>query len=147
MLRTTSWCSGYHCCTTSFIKAWTQVLRRLNPAREDLWKWYRLEIRLRLSSVNHTTKTIHHQHHHHHRHHNRIIYKSENLNRINGLFVILNLESNKYINTCVVCGLVIPVFYLYIYIYIIYIIYIYYIYYIYIIYIYMYIERETFCSS
>ena len=40
-----------------------------NPARgvleirdgEDLWQWSRLEIRLRLSPVNHTTKTIHHQ--------------------------------------------------------------------------------------
>ena len=47
-----------------------------NPARsvseirdgEDLWQWSRLEIRLRLSSVNHTTKTIHHHHHHHHHH-------------------------------------------------------------------------------
>ena len=26
---------------------------------EDLWQWSQLEIRLRLSSVNHTTKTIH----------------------------------------------------------------------------------------
>ena len=25
----------------------------------------------RLSSVNHTTKTIHHHHHHHHHHHNQ----------------------------------------------------------------------------
>ena len=48
------WCSGYHYCTTSLIKAWTQVLRRFNPARsvseirdgEDLWQWSRLEIRL-----------------------------------------------------------------------------------------------------
>ena len=40
-----------------------------NPARgvleirygEDLWQWSRLEIRLRLSPGNHTTKTIHHQ--------------------------------------------------------------------------------------
>ena len=46
-----------------------------NPARgvseiregEDLWQWSRLEIRLRLSSVNDTTKTIHHHHHHHHK--------------------------------------------------------------------------------
>ena len=44
----------YHCCTTSFNKAWTQVLHRFNPARgvsqirdgEDLWLWSRLEIRL-----------------------------------------------------------------------------------------------------
>ena len=41
----------------------------IHPARgvseirdgEDLWQWSRLEIRLGLSSVNHTTKTIHHQ--------------------------------------------------------------------------------------
>ena len=46
-----------------------------NPARvvseirdgEDLWQWSWLEIRLRLSSVNHTTKTIYHHHHPHHR--------------------------------------------------------------------------------
>ena len=46
----------------------------LNPARgvlkirdgEDLWQWSRLEIKLCLSSVNHTTKTNHHHHHHHH---------------------------------------------------------------------------------
>ena len=31
---------------------------------KDLWQWFRLEIRLKpLSSVNHTTKTIHHHHH------------------------------------------------------------------------------------
>ena len=32
----------------------------------------------RLSSVNHTTKTIHHYHHHHnhhHHHHQKLIYK------------------------------------------------------------------------
>ena len=46
-----------------------------NPARvvseirdgEDLWQWSWLEIRLRLSSVNHTTKTIYHHHHPYHR--------------------------------------------------------------------------------
>ena len=45
-----------------------------NPARgvskicdgEDLWQWSRLEIRLRLSLVNHATKTIHYHYHHHH---------------------------------------------------------------------------------
>ena len=60
------WCSGYQCCTNSFNKAWTQVLRRFNsctrhvgdsrwreslaifPARNKA-KW--------LSSVNHTTKS------------------------------------------------------------------------------------------
>ena len=49
------WCSGYHYCTTSFNKAWTQVLRRFKPSSrrigdscdgEDLRKWSRLEIRL-----------------------------------------------------------------------------------------------------
>ena len=61
------WCSGYHYCTTSFNKAWTQVLRRF----KSCWRWVgnlgwwgsltmvparnKAE---RLSSVNHTTKTI-----------------------------------------------------------------------------------------
>ena len=44
-----------------------------NPARgvseirdgEDLWQWSRLEIRLRLLSVNHTTKKLIIIHHHH----------------------------------------------------------------------------------
>ena len=59
---------NYHYCTTSFIKVWTQVLRRFISCScvseirdgEDLWQWSWLEIRLRLSSVNHTTKIIHH---------------------------------------------------------------------------------------
>ena len=29
---------------------------------DDLWQWPQLEIRLRLPSVNHTTKTIRHHH-------------------------------------------------------------------------------------
>ena len=71
------WCSGYHYCTTSFIKAWIQVLCRFNPAQgaleigdgENVWQSSRLEITLRLSSVNHTTETTpHHHHHHHHQH-------------------------------------------------------------------------------
>ena len=48
------WCSRYHCCTTSFNKAWTQVLRRFIATRgvseirygEDLLQCSRLEIRL-----------------------------------------------------------------------------------------------------
>ena len=48
------WCSGYHYWTTSFYKAWTQVLRRFKSCSwcvgdcdgEDLWQWSRLEIRL-----------------------------------------------------------------------------------------------------
>ena len=53
-----SWRSGYHYCTTSFNKIWTQVLRRSNLARymsgicdgEDLRQWSRLDIRLSWST-------------------------------------------------------------------------------------------------
>ena len=50
------WCSGYHCCTTSFTNAWTQVLRRLKPWSRwwGFWQFPRLEIRLnafRLSTI------------------------------------------------------------------------------------------------
>ena len=65
------WCSGYHYCTTSFNKAGTQVLRRLKSclrrAGDSQW-WGSLTMvptgnrAKRLSSVNHTTKTIHHHH-------------------------------------------------------------------------------------
>ena len=61
------WCSGYHYCTTSFNKAWTQVLpgnrfkscwRRVRDSR---WWGYLAVVPAtnkakRLSSVNHTTK-------------------------------------------------------------------------------------------
>ena len=67
------WCSGYHYCTTSFSKAWNQVLRRFKPCSrrvgDSRW-WGSLTVvpagnkAKRLSSVNHTTKTIHHHHHH-----------------------------------------------------------------------------------
>ena len=48
------WCSGYHYCTTSFNKAWTQVLRRFKPCSQRFGhsRWWgslpvvRLEIRL-----------------------------------------------------------------------------------------------------
>ena len=48
------WCSGYHYCTTSFNKAWSQVLRRFKSCSQhfgdsqwwDLWQWLLLEIRL-----------------------------------------------------------------------------------------------------
>ena len=67
------WCSGYHCCTTSFNKPWTQVLRRIKSCSrrvgDSRW-WESLTVVLtgnkakRLSSVSHTTKIIHrHQHH------------------------------------------------------------------------------------
>ena len=67
------WCSVYHYYTTWFNKAWTQVLRRFKCCsrcvRDSRW-WESLIMvpvgnkAKRLSSVNHTTKTIHHHHHH-----------------------------------------------------------------------------------
>ena len=69
------WCSG---CTTSFNKAWTQVLRRLKPCLRRVGdsRWWRSLTVVpagnkakRFSSVNHTTETIHHHHHYHHHHH------------------------------------------------------------------------------
>ena len=61
------WCRGYHCCTTSFNKAWTHVLHRFKSCsrrvRDSRW-WGSLTMfpvgnkAKRLSSVNHTTKTI-----------------------------------------------------------------------------------------
>ena len=65
------WCSSYHYCTTSFYKAWNQVLRRFKSCSrcvgDSRW-WGSLTMApaenkaKRLSSVNHTTKTIHHHH-------------------------------------------------------------------------------------
>ena len=66
------WCSGYCCCTASFSKAWTQVLRRFKSCSlrvEDSRWWGSLTMvpagnkAKGLSSVNHTAKTIHHHHH------------------------------------------------------------------------------------
>ena len=63
------WGSGYHYCTTSFIKAWTRVLHRLKSCSQcvwDSWWWGSLTMvparnkTKSLSSVNYTTKTIHH---------------------------------------------------------------------------------------
>ena len=68
-IKVVPWCSGYHYCTTSFNKAWTQVLCRLKSCLwcvRDSWWWGSLTIvpagnkAKCLSSVNHTTKTIHH---------------------------------------------------------------------------------------
>ena len=66
------WCSDDHYCTTSLNKAWNQVLRRFKPCSrrvgDSRW-WGSLTVvpagnkAKRLSSVNHTTKTIHHHHH------------------------------------------------------------------------------------
>ena len=63
------WCSVYHYCTTSFKKAWTQVLCRFiscwQHVGDSRW-WGSLTMvppgnkAKRLLSVNHTTKTIHH---------------------------------------------------------------------------------------
>ena len=67
------WCSGYHYYTTSFNKAWTQVLRRFKPCsrrvRDSRWSGSLTTVpagnkATHLLSVNHTTKTIHHHHHH-----------------------------------------------------------------------------------
>ena len=64
------WCSGYHYCITSFNKAWTQILRRFKPCSQrvgDSRWWGPLTVVSAgnkaecLSSVNHTTKTNHHQ--------------------------------------------------------------------------------------
>ena len=60
-----------HYCTTSFNKAWAQALHSFKPCLQhvrDLWWWGSLTVvpagnkAKRLSSVNHTTKTIHHHH-------------------------------------------------------------------------------------
>ena len=72
------WCSGYHYCTTSFNKvsnsAQAQTVLEICDG-ENLWQWFRLEIRRKhLSSVKHTIKTIHHHHDHHHHHYNNIIW-------------------------------------------------------------------------
>ena len=45
------WCGGYHYCTTSFNKAWTQVMHRFNSCLRHVrdsqwWQWSQLEIRL-----------------------------------------------------------------------------------------------------
>ena len=62
-------CSGYHYCTTSFNKAWTQILRRCKSCSryvEDSWWRGSLTIVLagnkvkNLLSVRHTPKTINH---------------------------------------------------------------------------------------
>ena len=66
------WCSGYHYCTTSFNKTWTQNLSRFKSCSQrvgDSWWWGSVTMVLDrnyakcLSSVNLTTKTIHHHLH------------------------------------------------------------------------------------
>ena len=72
--RVAPWCSVYHYCTTSFNKAWTEVQRRFKSCSRhdgDLRRWRSLTMvsagnkAIRLLSVNHTTKTIHHHRCHH----------------------------------------------------------------------------------
>ena len=71
MTNVAPWCSGYHYYTTSFTKAQVQILlaasRRFAMVKisDNDPGWHKAK---RLSSVNHTTKTIHHYHHHHHHH-------------------------------------------------------------------------------
>ena len=59
-LKMALWCSGYHYCTTSFNKAWSQVQicsQHLGDSQWwDLWQWLLLEIRLnafRWSTIPH----------------------------------------------------------------------------------------------
>ena len=68
------WCSGYRCCITSFSKASTQILPWFNSYSwcvECICDGKNLTMvpagnkAERLSSVNHSTKTIHHHQHHH----------------------------------------------------------------------------------
>ena len=69
LILVTLWCSGYHYCTTPFSKASTQVLHRFISCSwcvgDSRW-WGSLTLvptgnrAKRFSSVNKTTKTIHH---------------------------------------------------------------------------------------
>ena len=76
------WSSGCHYCTTSFNKVWTQVLCRFKSCswRVGDARWWGSRTMVpagnkakSLSSVNHTTKTIHHHYHHHH--HHSVVFK------------------------------------------------------------------------
>ena len=79
------WCSGYHYCTTSFKKAWTQVLCRFrfcwSFVGDSRW-WESLTMvaagnkaKRLIGQPDH--KTIHHRHHHrHHYHHHSYVSES-----------------------------------------------------------------------
>ena len=63
------WCSDYHHCTTSYNQSWTQAFRKFKPCSwrvRNLRWWGSLTMvpagnkAKHLSSVNHSTKTIHH---------------------------------------------------------------------------------------
>ena len=71
------WCSGYDYCTTSFNKAWTQVLcifKSYPRCVRDSRLWGSLTMApagnkaKHLLSVNYTAKAIHYNHHHHIQH-------------------------------------------------------------------------------
>ena len=81
MLKVAPWCSHYHYCTVSFNKVWTQVLRNFESCSwhvKVLQWWKPLTLvpagkkAYRLSSVNHSHKTIHH---HHYRHSDGNVYR------------------------------------------------------------------------
>ena len=65
------WWSGYHYCTTSFNKVWTQVLCRFQPTcsileiqvGEDLWQRSWLEIRLNVFHWSIIPQKHHDDHH------------------------------------------------------------------------------------
>ena len=67
------WCSGYHCCSTSFSKAWTQVLRRFKSCSRSVgvsrW-WGSLTV---VPAGNKATPFVGQPYHkkinHHHNHH------------------------------------------------------------------------------
>ena len=70
------WCSGYDYCSTSFNKVWTLGSAQVQILLTACRRFTMVSIpdnvlagnnAKRLSSVNHTTKTIHHHRHHHYR--------------------------------------------------------------------------------
>ena len=109
-----SWCNGYHYCKTSFIKAWTQALRRFKSCSwrvgDSRWGGSLTIIPVenkakQLSSVNHTTKTIYlHYHHHHFCLHQRItvallkwssdrlVIAAKGFLKLSNLFVLIKLK-------------------------------------------------------
>ena len=72
MCKVVMCCNGYHYCTISFNKTWTQVLHRFRSCSwhlRDSWWWGSLTVvpalnkAKRLWLVNHITVRIHHHHH------------------------------------------------------------------------------------
>ena len=100
-------CSGYHYCTVSFNKAWTQALRMF-ACSANLLKACQSFAMVRifdmvpvgykakpLSSVSYTTRTFHHHHHHHH-HHHRVFQKLTTTNICKD--IIFNYWFHDFIN-------------------------------------------------